>query len=56
MRGSKSEPGVIPLAIYDLFDIIQQVDVPFYHPSGFLGVWCRLLFEYHVVQYILFYY
>lgn len=25
MRGSKSEPGVIPLAVYDLFDIIHQV-------------------------------
>lgn len=25
MRGSASEPGVIPLAVHDLFDIIQEV-------------------------------
>ena len=27
MRGSSAEPGVIPLAVYDLFDIIQQVGI-----------------------------
>lgn len=25
MRGSKSEPGVIPRAVHDLFQIIQEV-------------------------------
>lgn len=25
MRGSSAEPGVIPLAVHDLFDMIQQV-------------------------------
>lgn len=25
MRGSATEPGVIPLAVHDLFDIIQEV-------------------------------
>lgn len=44
MRGSKAEPGVIPLAIYDLFDIIQQVEVPFHHllVSLMHGVVCNL--------------
>lgn len=27
MRGSASEPGVIPLAVHDLFDIIHEVAV-----------------------------
>lgn len=27
MRGSTTEPGVIPLAVQDLFDIIQEVVV-----------------------------
>ena len=36
MRGSTAEPGVIPLAVRDLFDIIQEVAV--YH-SGFLFVY-----------------
>ncbi|KAK7384741.1 hypothetical protein VNO78_30442 [Psophocarpus tetragonolobus] len=31
MRGSKSEPGVIPLAVRDLFQIIQQVTAPYFH-------------------------
>ena len=25
MRGSATEPGIIPLAVHDLFDIIQKV-------------------------------
>lgn len=28
MRGSKVEPGVIPRAVHDLFQIIQQVTAP----------------------------
>lgn len=28
MRGSAAEPGVIPLAVHGLFDIIQQVGMP----------------------------
>lgn len=28
MQGSKSEPGVIPRAVHDLFQIIQQVTTP----------------------------
>ena len=28
MRGSAAEHGVIPLAVHDLFDIIQQVGIP----------------------------
>jgi len=35
MRGSKAEPGVIPLAVNDLFRIIQQVTTPYFH--FFLG-------------------
>jgi len=31
MRGSKAEPGVIPLAVNDLFRIIQQVTTPYFH-------------------------
>lgn len=27
MRGSATEPGIIPLAVHDLFDIIQEVFV-----------------------------
>lgn len=27
MRGSAAEPGVIPLAVHDLFGIIQQVGI-----------------------------
>ncbi|KOM25765.1 hypothetical protein LR48_Vigan187s000500 [Vigna angularis] len=31
MRGSKAEPGVIPLSVNDLFRIIQQVTTPYFH-------------------------
>lgn len=31
MRGSKVEPGVIPLAVHDLFQIIRQVTTSYFY-------------------------
>lgn len=35
MRGTKAEPGVIPLAVHDLFQIIQQVIASYLHFFSF---------------------
>lgn len=43
MRGSPAEPGVIPRAVQDLFDIIQQVNIPGIVSSIFTTL--DLLFE-----------
>lgn len=37
MRGSPSEPGVIPLAVRDLFQIIQEVLIYFKKKKGLEG-------------------
>jgi len=39
MRGTKAEPGVIPLAVHDLFQIIQQVIASYLHFFSFFFLW-----------------
>ena len=50
MRGSPIEPGVIPLAVHDLFDTIYQV-----HPFTFLALvvvnWIFLVLVFFVGRY-----
>ena len=46
MRGTKAEPGVIPLAVHDLFQIIQQVIASYLHFFSFFLCMVRILLGY----------